>query len=166
MESEAAALALTDMRDRWQRAAADLDNFRKRCQRDIDEARAGERARVAAELLPVIDNLELAVQHAGAEPATIVSGVQAVRDQAVSALARLGFDRIEAAGARFDPTRHEAAQVVQDSDSDAEPGTVVAVLRPGYTAPGGLLRPAVVAVSQRPTPGAAEPGTDSGERDG
>lgn len=146
------------MRARWQRAVADLDNFRKRCQRDIDDARTGERARVAADLLPVIDNLELALQHANADPGTIVTGVQAVRDQALSALARLGFERIEAAGAPFDPNRHEAAQVVQDPD--AEPGTVVAVLRPGYTAPHGLLRPAVVAVSQRPTPRAGERASD------
>lgn len=158
VESEAAALALADMRDRWQRAVADLENYRKRCQRDIADARAGERVRVAAELLPVIDNLELALQHADANPVTIVTGVQAVRDQALSALTRLGFDRIEAVGARFDPARHEAAQVVQDPD--AEPGTVVAVLRPGYTAPGGLLRPAVVAVSQRPTAAAGESASD------
>lgn len=159
VESEAAGLALVDMRDRWQRAVADLDNLRKRCQRDIEDARSGERARVAAEMLPVIDNLELALQHASADPGTIVTGVQAVRDQALSALARLGFERIEAAGARFDPNRHEAAQIVLAPD--AEPGTVVAVLRPGYTAPGGLLRPAVVAVAQRP---AQDAGQDSRPR--
>lgn len=149
VESEAAGLALADMQDRWRRAAAELDNLRKRCLRDVQDARVSERARVAGELLPVVDNLELALQHADADPATIVAGVQAVREQAVSTLARLGFERIEELGERFDPTRHEAAQVVPDAQ--AEPGTVAAVLRPGYSAPGGLLRPAMVAVSQRPS---------------
>lgn len=156
LESEAAALALADMQDRWRRALADLDNLRKRCQREVADARASERSRVAGELLPVVDNLELALQHAAADPASIVAGVQAVREQALSTLARLGFERIDDTGARFDPTRHEAATVVPDPDS--EPGTVVGVLRPGYSAPGGLLRPAVVAVSQRPAPAADESG--------
>jgi molecular chaperone GrpE len=140
--------ALAQMEDRWRRALADADNLRKRYQREIEEARAAERARVAAELLPVVDNLELALQHAAADPASIVAGVQAVRDQAVDALARLGFERIEDSGVRFDPSRHEACRVVPDAD--AEPNTVLAVIRPGYTAPSGLLRAAMVAVAARP----------------
>jgi molecular chaperone GrpE len=139
---------LAQTRDRWQRAEAELENLRKRCRRDVEQASAAERARVAAEWLPVLDNLELALQHAQADPASIVSGVAAVRDQALAVLAGFGFARSEDLGQPFDPARHEAAQVVDAPD--AEPGTVVAVLRAGYTANGGLLRPAMVAVARKP----------------
>ncbi|MDQ4092726.1 MAG: nucleotide exchange factor GrpE, partial [Actinomycetota bacterium] len=136
------------MQDRWQRAVAELENVRKRCRRDVEQAGAAERARVAAEWLPVLDNLELALQHAHADPASIVAGVAAVRDQALAVLGRFGFTRSEDLGLPFDPARHEAVQVVDAPD--AEPGTVVKVLRAGYAADGGLLRPAVVAVARSP----------------
>jgi molecular chaperone GrpE len=96
----------------------------------------------------VLDNLELALRHAQADPASIIAGVAAVRDQALAVLAGFGFTRSEDLGKPFDPARHEAVQVVDAPD--AEPGTVVSVLRPGYTAENGMLRPAVVAVARRP----------------
>ena len=142
------AQELAQLRDRWQRAVADLENVRKRCQREVEQAGAAERARVAAEWLPVLDNLELALQHAQADPASIVAGVAAVRDQALAVLARFGFTRSEDLGLPFDPARHEAAQLIDAPD--AEPGTVIKVLRAGYAADGGLLRPAVVAVARSP----------------
>ncbi len=147
--TEDLAREVTQMRDRWQRAVAELENLRKRCRRDVEQAGATERARVAAEWLPVLDNLELALQHAQADPASIVAGVAAVRDQALAVLASFGFTRSEDLGLPFDPARHEAAQLVDAPG--AEPGTVVAVLRPGYLADGGLLRPAMVAVARKPS---------------
>src|ERR1700755_575738 len=68
--------------ERYGRSVADYDNLRKRMERDVDREREDERARVAARWLPVLDNLELALQHAGADPASIVSGLEAVRQQA------------------------------------------------------------------------------------
>ena len=91
--------------------------------------REAERARVAAAWLPVLDNLELALAHAQADPAAIVQGVLAVRDQAVQLLAGLGYPRDDESGVPFDPARHEVVAVVDDPD--AEPDTVARVLRPG-----------------------------------
>ncbi|GAA3365796.1 hypothetical protein GCM10017744_069960 [Streptomyces antimycoticus] len=141
------AAALAELEDRWRRALADLENLRKRHAREVERERAAERASTAAALLPVIDNLELALSHAEADPGSIVEGVKAIRDQAVNALARLGYERRGEAGVPFDPARHEVVGVVEDAE--AEPGTVVQVLRPGYGDPGNQLRPVAVAVAKR-----------------
>jgi molecular chaperone GrpE len=141
------ALTVEQLEDRWRRAAADLDNVRKRSAREIGAARANERAAVAAQFLPVLDNLELALAHADADPATILQGLRAVRDQAVAVLDRLGYGRREQAGVPFDPAAHEVVTVVEDPD--AAPGTVVRVLRPGYGDTENQLRPAAVAVARQ-----------------
>lgn len=146
VEDEYAA-ALKEVEDRWRRALADLDNLRKRHTRELERERAAERARTAAVFLPVIDNLELALHHAGADPAAIVEGVRAVRDQAESTLERLGYERHAETGVPFDPSRHEVVGVVQDPH--AEPNTVVHVLRPGYGKAERQLRPAAVTVAKR-----------------
>lgn len=139
--------ALEELKDRWHRAMADLDNLRKRHARELDRERAAERSRTAAVLLPVVDNLELALAHAEADPGSIVEGVKAVRDQAVSALGQLGYRRDAETGVPFDPARHEVVGVVEAAD--AEPGTVVEVVRPGYGDPDNQLRPVAVAVAKR-----------------
>ncbi|AQW54382.1 nucleotide exchange factor GrpE [Streptomyces violaceusniger] len=146
-ESGEQAAALAELEDRWRRALADLENLRKRHSRELERERAAERARTAAALLPVIDNLELALSHAEADPGSIVEGVKAIRDQAVDALARLGYEREAETGVPFDPARHEVVGVVEDAD--AEPGTVVQVLRPGYGKADKQLRPVAVAVAKR-----------------
>jgi molecular chaperone GrpE len=142
LRAEAARLA-----DQCRRTAADLDNLRKRAAREAEQQRADERARIAAEWLPVLDNLELALEHAGADPATILEGVAAVRDQALAVLARLGFTRHAEVGGAFDPARHEAVATVPDPT--ATPGTVVHVVRPGYGDDEHQLRPASVVVATR-----------------
>jgi molecular chaperone GrpE len=144
-ETATAEQAIADMRDRWQRAQAEVENTRKRYERQRAEDWRAERARVVAGWLPVLDNLDRALGHAGADPEAIVQGVRAVRDQAMEVLRQLGFSRLDDIGIRFDPARHEAATVVDDPG--AAPGTVVEVLRPGYASPEVLLRPAVVAVA-------------------
>ena len=153
-ETAATAAEVAELRERaaqcedqWRRAAADLDNLRKRMSRQAEEQRADERARVAAEWLPVLDNLERALEHAGADPASILAGVQAVRDQALGVLARLGFARHSEVGGAFDPARHEAVATVRDPE--AAPGTVVRVVRPGYGEEERQLRPAAVVVATR-----------------
>ena len=85
------------------------------------------------------------LDHAGVEAPALAQGVEAVRDQAVSVLSRLGFPRFEDVGERFDPTRHEA---ISEVDTDAEPGTVVGVVRPGYGSREVVLRPAAVVVAR------------------
>ncbi|ASW57197.1 nucleotide exchange factor GrpE [Plantactinospora sp. KBS50] len=146
--ARAAGPTVTELEDRWRRAVAELDNLRKRFERQLAEQTRAERARTAAAFLPVLDNLELALRHADADPTAIVTGVRAVHGQAIDALAGLGFQRIDAAGVRFDPARHEAAGSVPAADG-LQPGTVAGVHRAGYAAADGtLVRPAVVTVAQ------------------
>lgn len=140
-------LDAAELQDRWQRAVADTDNLRKRHARDRPLELAAERAKVASAWLPVLDNLELALAHADADPGAIVQGVRAVRDQAVEVLRGLGYPRHEETGVAFDPKLHDVAVVVEDPDT--APGTVVRVLRPGYGDPERQLRPATVAVSRK-----------------
>ncbi|MET8401901.1 nucleotide exchange factor GrpE [Streptomyces sp900116325] len=139
--------AIQELEDRWRRALADLDNLRKRHARELERERTVERSRTAAAFLPVLDNLELALTHAGADPGAIVEGIRAVRDQAVNVLELLGYPRHAETGVAFDPARHEVVGVVQDPD--APPGTVAEVLRPGYGDGERQLRPAAVTVAKR-----------------
>ncbi|WP_406175094.1 nucleotide exchange factor GrpE [Streptomyces sp. NBC_00996] len=139
--------AIQELEGRWRRALADLDNLRKRHARELERERAVERSRTAAAFLPVLDNLELALTHAGADPGAIMEGIRAVRDQAVNVLELLGYPRHAETGVAFDPARHEVVGVVQDPE--ARPGTVVEVLRPGYGDGERQLRPAAVTVAKR-----------------
>ena len=134
-----------EMEDRWRRSAAELDNFRKRTAREAGLQREAERAQVAARWLPVVDNLELALEHAGSEPDAIVDGVRAVRDLALGVLADLGYPRHDDRGEPFDPERHEAVGTVPSDDKP--PGTVVHVVRPRYGEGARVLRPAAVVVA-------------------
>ncbi|WP_326948676.1 MULTISPECIES: nucleotide exchange factor GrpE [unclassified Amycolatopsis] len=137
---------LAELEDRWRRAAADLDNVRKRQATELRREVEAERARVAAAWLPVLDNLELALAHAEADPSAIVQGVRATREQAVRLLAGLGYPRDDETGVRFDPNRHEVVAVVEDPAT--EPNTVTHVVRPGYGTDRHQLRPTAVAVSK------------------
>ena len=136
---------LAEAQDLRLRALADLDNLRKRCAVQVRNAEAEARAQVAREWLPVIDNLERALQHAQADPRSIIEGIQAVRQQALSVLGRLGFARRDDTGAMFDPARHDA--VASRADPGAPPGMVVEVVRPGYGDRDHQLRPAQVVVA-------------------
>jgi molecular chaperone GrpE len=158
--------ALAEVRERAQRAIADADNARKRAERTLAERVTAERQRVAAAWLPVLDNLDLALRHAGADPEAIMQGVAQVRGQAGDILAGLGFGPVGAVGEPFDPTRHEAAEAVEEPGVPA--GTIVRVIRPGYGGDTLLLRPAVVAVARAgsgggdPDGSGAEQGSDGG----
>ena len=128
------------------RALADLDNLRKRCSAQVERAAAEARAVVAAEWLPVVDNLDRALEHSQADPDVIIEGVRSVRDQAVRVLASLGYPRRDDVGATFDPARHDAIAV--HSDPGAAAGTVIHVVRPGYGEGEDQLRPAQVVVAK------------------
>ena len=127
------------------RALADAENLRKRFARDTASIREEERAAAARRWLTVVDNLDRALEHAQADPASIVDGVQAVREQAMRVLAELGFPRRDDTGEPFDPARHEAIGSVPGTD--APPGTVVHVIQPGYGSGEHQLRPAQVVVA-------------------
>jgi molecular chaperone GrpE len=140
------AAQIAELEDAHLRALADLDNMRKRCAAQVRRAEEEARASVARQWLPVIDSLDLALAHATADPAAIVDGVEAVREQALGVLARLGFPRRDDRGARFDPTRHEAVATRPDPGTEAD--TVAEVVRPGYGEGDHQLRPAQVVVAR------------------
>jgi molecular chaperone GrpE len=142
----AAEAATTERDERLVRALADLDNLRKRFHREARRERVAERSRVAAAWLPVVDDLDRALDHVeGQVEDGLAAGVRTVRDHAVDVLAGLGFPRFGNVGERFDPARHEAVGVVEAA---VPPGTVVAVVRPGYGRPEVILRPAAVLVAR------------------
>ncbi|WGL50801.1 nucleotide exchange factor GrpE [Nocardioides sp. BP30] len=141
------ARQIAELEDAWRRTAAELDNFRKQCARDVARSRQQERAAVAASWLPVLDNLERALEHAASDPDSVVEGVRAVLAQAVGVLADLGYPRREDDGRAFNPAVHEAVGTV--SDDALTPGTVARVVRPGYGPDEKLLRPAAVVVATR-----------------
>ena len=140
------AARIAELEDARLRALADLDNTRKRCAAQVRRAEEDARAAVASQWLPVIDSLDLALAHATADPVTIVDGVEAVREQALGVLARLGFPRRDDRGARFDPTRHEAVATRPDPGTEAD--MVAEVVRPGYGEGDHQLRPAQVVVAR------------------
>ncbi|MFF1876266.1 nucleotide exchange factor GrpE [Leifsonia sp. NPDC058230] len=138
-------LRLAEVEDRWHRAAADLDNTRKRAARELALARDAERARAASVFLPVVDGLQDAVSYAKQVNEGLAEGMESIREQAVGALERLGYPRIDEVGVPFDPRIHEVLSVVERGD--VPPRTVVAVARLGFGTPERLLRPAGVVVT-------------------
>ena len=138
---------VAEVEDQLQRALADFDNLRKRLSSEVERARSQERAAVAAAFLPVLDNLELALSHAGADPSQVQEGIEAVRDQAVAILAALGYVRFDPLAEQFDPVRHEAVSTAPGSSAD--PGTIVHVVHPGYGEGEHQLRPAAVVVATK-----------------
>jgi molecular chaperone GrpE len=139
-----------ELEDRWRRAVADLDNLRKRYARELGRERGAERDLVTTSFLPVLDTVDRALEHADADPQSIVEGVRSLREQALAVLAGLGYRREDEVGVPFDPARHEVVGVVDADSGQVAPGAVAQVLRPGYGAPDRQLRPAAVTVAQRP----------------
>jgi len=135
-------------KDRWLRAHAELDNTRKRKQKELSELRQKTREQVMLEILPIIDNLERAVDAAGTatDVAAVVQGVKMVLRSFQDTAERIGLKRVPSTGERFDPGMHEAWQHTETDEQ--EPGTVIAEFEPGYFFGTRLLRPAKVAVAR------------------
>lgn len=136
--------------DLYIRERADTENFRKRVQREKAESVRYAAEPIVRDLLPVIDNLERAVEHAasGGNGQPLLEGVQLVLKSALDVLERHGVTRIEATGEPFDPTRHEA--IVQVPDLRSAPNQVVKQFAPGYALHDRLIRAAQVGVSAKP----------------
>lgn len=140
---------LEEQRNAYLRAAADLENYRRRVARELDNARQYGAERLAGALLPVIDSLELGLSSAGkADAATLAEGQQATLRLLQKALREAGITELDPAGAPFDPTQHEA-MAMQTSAAQA-PDTVLEVFQKGYVLNGRLLRPARVIVARAP----------------
>jgi len=148
-EREASEPAEPDYKDQWLRAAAELDNVRKRARRDVAAAESRGIARLARELLPALDSFERALAAAEDQPENrdhhLTDGIRLVQTELLSALARVGIAPDSPKGERFDPHRHEA--VAQQPIDGAEPGTIVEVYSAGYTYGEDVLRPAKVVVA-------------------
>ena len=146
---EAPAPAEPDYKDQWLRAAAELDNVRKRARRDVAAAESRGIAKLAKELLPALDNFERALDAAEAQPENrdhhLTDGIRLVQSELLGALARVGIEPDSPKGERFDPHRHEA--VAQQPIDGAEPGTIVEVYSAGYNYGDDVLRPAKVVVA-------------------
>ena len=132
-----------------QRTQADFENYRKRAAKDAATAGARAKAGLVRELLPVLDNLERALQLAGTGEGNgdaFVEGVRLVHADLVGVLQRSGVEAFDPSGEPFDPTLHEALSTrPQDGE---HPGTVVEVVEKGYRLNDTILRPARVVVSQ------------------
>lgn len=174
LEAEKAQLA-REKQDNWDRllrTTADLDNLRKRSRRELDDAKIEARTKVLREMLPVIDNLERAVEHAESGPsnsaASVIEGVKLVLRQFGQALERCDVTPVDAVGKPFDPNLHEAISQVETAEH--APGSVVQALQKGYTIGNRLLRPALVVVAKappEPAPGSAGPnGSGAGHEGG
>jgi molecular chaperone GrpE len=139
--------------ERWIRERADLENLKKRAARErTDAVRYGNES-LLRDLLPILDNLERAVGHAqgGGNGQPLVEGVALVLRAFRDMLERQGVTRVEAAGAPFDPTHHEAVAHVE-SDQHA-PNAVMEEHQAGYRLHDRLLRPALVTVAKAPGTG-------------
>jgi molecular chaperone GrpE len=147
---EEAKAEIARVRDQLLRTAADFDNFRKRTRREIDDALKRGREELLRELLPVFDNLERAVVHAGqaSDAKAVADGVGMVLKQFVDTLGRIGIKRVPTVGSAFDPTQHEAIQQLETDEHP--PGTVVAEVQPGYAMGDKLVRAAMVVVAKPP----------------
>ncbi len=147
----AAKKEAADNYERYLRAVADLENFRRRTVRDKDELRQFGVSRVLDDLLPVMDNLALGVTAAKqpkADLKTLIGGVELVLNQFKSVLAGHGLKELSPAGQPFDANFHESLSA--QPSADAPEGQVLTVVRTGYVLNGRLLRPAAVVVSSGP----------------
>jgi molecular chaperone GrpE len=154
MERLQQALAASEERaknhwDQYLRAVADTENVRRRAQKDVEAAHRYGIDKLAAELLPVRDSLELAVENAGkADAQSLAAGQEATLKLLAKAFDKLNISEINPLGEPFDPSRHEA--MLAQPSTTAEPNSVLQVVQRGYELNGRLLRPARVIVAKAP----------------
>ena len=152
--------SLVHTTDRMLRALAEAQNTRRRAIEERTRALALQKDEVLASLLPVLDNLVLAAENAGADEASLHEGVRLILRQAQDVLRSHGARSFGARGEPFDPGRHEAVERV--ADAEVAPGAVAEVLSVGFEREGRMLRPARVRVAvEVPREGGGE-GADSG----
>lgn len=134
--------------DGWQRARAEFANYKKRMDREAEEARARISGEVITRYLGVLDDLERALARAPEEEACLewVSGIELIRQKLVALLEAEGVETIVAEGERFDPMLHEA--ISYEESEDHEEGSVIEVTQRGYRLGERILRPAMVRVAR------------------
>ena len=140
--------------EKYLRAVAELENFRKRAARDLENTRKYAIERFAGELLGVADSLEMGIAAGeAADAASLLEGKQATLKQLRKVLGDFGVEEIDPVGERFDPDYHEA--MTMQPSAEADPGSVLTVVQKGYRINSRLLRPARVIVAAEPQSGEA-----------
>ncbi|MDD5154130.1 MAG: nucleotide exchange factor GrpE [Desulfovibrionales bacterium] len=143
--------------DRMLRMAAELENYKKRAEREKAEHIKYANESLAKELLSILDNLERAVEHAkndDTDKQALLAGVEMVLMEFINVMEKSGLKAVDACGQVFDPQYHEAV-MVEENDS-VEDNTILNELQKGYIFKDRLLRPAMVVVSRRPASSAPE----------
>lgn len=144
--------------DKLLRSQAELENVRKRAQRDVDNARKFALEGIASELLPVHDSLELGLASLQQEDTDIQvarDGMQLIQQMLAKLMQQHGIKPIDPAGETFNPELHQAMSMQETGDHPAN--TVISVMQKGYTLNDRLLRPAMVVVAKAPAEASAEP---------
>ena len=152
---------ITDLQDKWHRAAADLVNLRRRTEQDKDDVQKFASMLLVQELLPVLDNFERAIATIPGNLAmlTWVHGVMLIERHLRAILEHRGLESIEAQGKPFSPHYHEA---VSDRETDeAAPGTVLQEYQRGYAMHGRVIRPTLVELAKEPERTEQSPGPEA-----
>lgn len=139
-----------DLYDRYLRLSAEMENFKKRAEKEKSETYKFANETLLKELIPVLDNLERALDH-GQETENaqaLILGVEMIHKSLWAVLEKYGVTRVEALGEKFDPNFHEAVMVQEVAAQD--PGVVITQMQKGYLLHNRLIRPAMVVVSKKP----------------
>jgi molecular chaperone GrpE len=159
----------SELKDRLLRALADMENLRRRTEREVADGRAYAVTTFARDALGVADNIRRALESIGPEWRTqidatgqaLVDGMELTERELLKVLAKHGVKKLEPQGQKFDPNLHQAMYEVPDAGA---PGTIVQVLQDGFTIGERILRPALVGVAKGgPKPGAADAARDSSQ---
>ncbi len=145
------AAELADAKDQVLRAQADVQNARRRAEKDVENARKFALEKFSGDLLPVVDNLERALESIDTEDDTlkpITEGVELTLKSFTDVLTKFSVEQINPVGEPFDPQVHEAVGMVPNPD--VEPNTVLHVVQKGYTLNGRVIRAAMVMVAKAP----------------
>ncbi|MFC3646656.1 nucleotide exchange factor GrpE [Planctobacterium marinum] len=154
VELAKAQATVVEQQDSVLRAKAEAENARRRAEGEVDKAKKFALERFAGELLPVIDNLERALQasdNASDEMKPILEGVELTHKSFVATVQKFGLEVIDPQGQPFNPELHQAMSMQESAD--VAPNTVIAVMQKGYQLNGRLVRPAMVAVSRAASDG-------------
>jgi len=137
---------LVEMRDTVLRERAELENQRRRLQRDLDQARRFANEKLLADLLPVLDNLERGLAVENADAAALRGGIELTLRDFVRVTEAAGLKAVGAGGEAFDPERHQAMSMVEGGEVPS--GHIVSVMQKGFVLNDRLLRPALVSVAE------------------
>ena len=147
-ETEQLQQQVADANDHVLRIQAEMQNMRRRAERDVENAHKFALDKFSADLLPVVDNLERALSAINAEDESqkaIAEGIELTLKSFLDVLVRFKIEAVDPAGEPFDANLHQAVSMVPNPDM--EPNTVMDVFQKGYTLNGRLIRPAMVVVS-------------------